>query len=104
LRRLKIMNNQNNKTYEHGYVVLPVEEYQKLIVESLKLKGAVKLVTTYSGQIAVEFDKQVFYDIAKQHYEASSFNTPERELKPVESFNVWTADLTDKVQTDAAEG
>lgn len=98
------MNNQNNKTYEHGYVVLPAEEYHKLIVESLKLKGAVKLITTYSHQIAVEFDKQVFYDIAKQLYEASSFNTPTRELKPIESFNVWTADLTEPVTTDAAEG
>lgn len=102
-----MLNNGENKAMENGYVVLPLEKYNELMHAVKDAEQAaeklIRLKVNYNGQVDVSIDSEQVYTAAKKLYEASSFNTPERELIAPESFSVWSSDLTHKVITEDEE-
>ena len=90
----------NNVKAENGYVVLPIEEYNKLIVLQTTVNNMIKLEENYDKQVAVSVDSTYVYKVATQMYKTSEFNTPERELIAGNNFSVWSSALTRKVVTE----
>lgn len=102
-----MLNNMNTTPMEHGYVVLPVEKYNELMRAVKDAEQAaerlIQLKVDYQGQVDVKIDDEQVYTAAKKLYEASSFNTTERELIEPEKFSVWTSTFTRKPVTETEE-
>jgi len=102
-----MLNNNENKAMENGYVVLPLEKYNELMKTVKDAETAaeklIRLAIGYKGQVEVRLDAEQIYAAAKKRYETSSFNTPERELIAATSFSAWTSDLTHEVTTEDEE-
>ena len=102
-----MLNNNENKSMENGYVVLPVEKYNELMKTVRDAEhAAAKLVSLdvdYKKQVVVKIDSDQIYTAAKRLYDASSFNTLERELIAPESFRVYSADFTREVPSEDEE-
>lgn len=79
---------------DKGFMVLPREEYDKLMQKLKRLDDAVQIDTSYdSKRVNVDIDSALIYDIAKSKLDADEELSANYELVDVKKFNAWADTL-----------